>query len=142
MLPTDYSDAIQADFIIEPYPTRTYRLNFEGKLSTGMLDGLEAMKQTIYMILHTERYVYEMFSWNYGAELWASFQAQDSVLFLAKLESAIRDALLQDDRITAVDSFVYAQKGKALHLAFRAVTTEGNVESEAVFGETGLEVIF
>ena len=142
MLPTDYSDDIQTDFTIEPYPTRTYRLNFDGKPSIGMLDGLEAMKQTIYMILNSERYVYEIFSWNYGTELWPCFQTQDSLLFLAKLETAIREALLQDDRIISVDSFAYERKGNQLHLSFQVVTTEGDVESEAVFGETGMEVLF
>lgn len=141
MLPTDYSDDLQADFTIVPQPTRTYRLNFDGNPSTGLLDGLEALKQTIYMTLGTERYIYEMFSWNYGVELWQCFQEGDAILLRAKLETVIQEALLQDDRISAVDSFEYEKEGKNLHISFLVTTTEGTVESEALFGETGLEVL-
>ena len=66
MIPTLYGDDLTADFTLRTQPTRTYRLNFGGKPSTGMLDGQEAMKQTIFMILHSERYAHEIFSWNYG----------------------------------------------------------------------------
>lgn len=141
MLPTEYSDDLQVDFTVEPQATRTYRLNFNGNPSTGMLDGLEAVKQTVYMILHCERYVYEMFSWNYGVELWSCFQESDMLLTLAKIETSIRDALMQDDRITAVNSFSFEREKNRLHVTFTVVSTEGNITSETVFGDDGTEVL-
>lgn len=144
MIPVEYTDELQNDFTIITQPTRTYRLNFTGKPSTGMLDGVEAMKQAIYMILYSERYVYEMFSWNYGVEFWPCFQESDPVLAMAKVETAIREALLQDDRITAVDSFSFEPdetNKKALHVTFNVLTTEGNVESDVLFSDNGMEVV-
>ena len=41
----------------------------EQEVINGFTDGLDAMKQTIYMILNTERYQYIIYSWNYGIEL-------------------------------------------------------------------------
>ena len=56
MLPTEYNDDLVQDFEIESQPTRTYALRFDGyPCSGGKLDGLEAMKQAIFLILQTER---------------------------------------------------------------------------------------
>ena len=56
MLPTEYNDDLVQDFEIETQPTRTYALRFDGyPCSGGKLDGLEAMKQAIFLILQTER---------------------------------------------------------------------------------------
>ena len=55
MLPTEYNDDLVQDFEIETQPTRTYALRFDGyPCSGGKLDGLEAMKQAIFLILQTE----------------------------------------------------------------------------------------
>lgn len=52
MLPTEYNDDLVQDFEIETQPTRTYALRFDGyPCSGGKLDGLEAMKQAIFLIL-------------------------------------------------------------------------------------------
>ena len=70
MLPTEYNDDLVQDFEIETQPTRTYALRFDGyPCSGGKLDGLEAMKQAIFLILQTERFQYAIYSWNYGTQL-------------------------------------------------------------------------
>ena len=51
MLPNIYMDDLLPDFELKIQPTRTYRLNFDGRPSNGMIDGLEAMKQAVYLIL-------------------------------------------------------------------------------------------
>ena len=52
MLPTEYNDDLVQDFEIETQPTRTYALRFDGyPCSGGKLDGLDAMKQAIFLIL-------------------------------------------------------------------------------------------
>ena len=55
MLPTEYNDDLVQDFEIETQPARTYALRFDGyPCSGGKLDGLEAMKQAIFLILQIE----------------------------------------------------------------------------------------
>ena len=58
MLPNIYMDDLLPDFELKIQPTRTYRLNLDGRPSNGMIDGLEAMKQAIYLILSCERFSY------------------------------------------------------------------------------------
>lgn len=140
MIPTLYTDDLTADFVPQPLPTHTYRLHFGGAPSTGRLDGLEAMKQTIFMILHSERYVHEIFSWNYGVELVEQIGKENTPLLESKLKQSISDALLQDDRILRVEQFYFSRDKKKLTVRFTAVTTEGNVESEWDWWGKGEEV--
>ena len=131
MLPNDYNDDLLQDFTVEIQPTRTYRLNFSGGRSSGMLTGLEAMKQAILLILHTERYKYEMYSWNYGTELSSLIGESFSPHLQVRIQSVIEKALLADDRILSVGDFQFSKEGKEAYLVrFSAETTQGNVESE------------
>lgn len=129
MLPTAYEDDLVADFEIVKQPTYTYRLHFGGRPSTGMLDDLEAMKQAIFLILHCERYKYEMFSWNYGVELDGLIGQPNDARLQLRLKSALADALMQDDRITAVTDFTFERQKERLTVMFTVQTTEGDVES-------------
>ncbi len=130
MLPNIYEDDLTQDFEIVTFPTRTYRLNFDGRPSSGMITGLEAMKQAIYLTLRCERFRYEIFSHNYGVQLDQSFgEPNDGLLFL-EVRDAIEDALIQDDRILEVGDFSSSRDGDRLSVSFRVTTDQGEVESE------------
>ena len=99
MVPTDYNDDLQQDFEIETQPSRTYALRFDGYPSAGKLDGVEAMKQAIFLALQIERFRFAIYSWNYGIELDALLGQSMTPYLQAKVAKAIEDALLADDRI-------------------------------------------
>lgn len=84
-----------------------------------MIDGKEAVRQAIYLILNTERYAWLIHSWNYGVEL-HSLIGQDPDFCIPEIERCVREALLQDDRITAVDDFSLksTRSPSPLHLPF------------------------
>lgn len=130
MLPTSYDDDLIQDYDIAERATRTYRLNFDGRNSAGMLDGREAMKQAIYLILNTERYSYEMYSWDYGVELEELIGDQNSDTLQVNVRNAITDALMQDDRITEVSDFEFKREHGYLTVTFNVATTEGDIQSE------------
>lgn len=85
------------------------------------------------MTLHSERYKHAIYSWNYGTELSSLFGQANNAFLQAKLRKVISEALLQDDRILRVDNFVFEKKRNALHVAFLAETTQGDVESDFVW---------
>lgn len=130
MLPTSYDDDLIQDYDIAGQVTRTYRLSFDGKNSAGMLDGCEAMKQAIYLILNTERYRYEMYSWDYGVELEELIGDQNSDTLQVNVRNAITDALMQDDRITEVSDFEFKRERERISVIFNVSTTEGDIQSE------------
>ena len=137
-------DTFPQDVTIRTWPTRTYNLRFDGQPSFGKLEGLEAMKQAIFLVLNIPRFRHEIFSWNYGSELEPLFGQANTVMLQVRVQEAIRDALIQDDRITDVTGFSFARRGTEMAVSFVAETTEGNVESNVLFApgtDTEYEVI-
>lgn len=50
--------------------SQTYKIDFEnGRITNEMITGLEAIRQFVYLSLHTERYAYSVFSHDIGNEL-------------------------------------------------------------------------
>ena len=135
MLPDAYGDELVQDFSIIEHPTLTYRLQFNGQPSFGMVNGIDAMKQAIFLALHTERFQYAVFSWNYGIERRALIGQTITPFLQAKIEQAIRDALLADDRILQVDSFQFEKMQKGVTAHFTVHTTQGDIPSAYQFQE-------
>ena len=109
-------------------PTNTYRIIIDKDRVSGETDGLDAMKQAVYLILSTERYAYPIYSWNYGVELKDLF-GQPTTYVEAVLEYRIRDALMADERITDVRNFEFSSQKNTVSATFEVVTNQGNVQS-------------
>lgn len=123
---------LSAELEMETQPSKDYKLNMEQNTINGFCDELEAMKQVIYKILNTERYQYIMYSWNYGIET-IDLYGEPITFVCPELQRRIEEALLQDDRITSVDSFEFdTSRSKTLSVTFNVHTIFGDVESEKV----------
>ena len=89
---------LDRDFEIKEEQSFTYKMQSKENLIRGYIDGLEAVKQSIFKIIMTERYQYIMYSWNYGIELVDLFGEPISYV-CPELKRRISEALLWDDRI-------------------------------------------
>lgn len=123
------TDDLQQDFTIVSYPTKTYRLDLQKGRINGRVDGLDAVKQSVYLILQTERFYHEIYSWNYGVELENKI-GQPFPLIYAEIEDAIMDALIQDDRVLSVNNFSFSQQKSRVRVSFSVETTEGQLALE------------
>ena len=130
MIPTT-SGVLSTELTVERQPTKTYKLNIENNIITGLCDGLESMTQVVYKILNTERYTSIMYSWNYGIELLDLF-GEPIDYVVSELQRRITEALLQDDRILSVDEFEYNTDRKNVYITFTVHTIFGEVQSEKV----------
>ena len=130
MIPSTKNE-LTNDFEFEEMPTNTFKLNEAYNQIYGFTDGLEAMKQAIYLILNTERYEYIIFSWNYGVEL-ADLFGKPSSYVMAELERRISEALLQDKRITKVEDFEFDRERNKVFCKFKVKTIYGEIDSEKV----------
>ena len=94
-------------------PSLQHKMNLNDSFIAGKCDGKEGLKQAVYKILSTERYENVIYSRNYGVEFKDLF-GQPVKTVIATIESRIKEALLQDDRITDVDGFIFdtSQKHK------------------------------
>ena len=94
----------------------------------GYTDERKAMEQAIYKILLTERYQYLIYSWNYGIELKDLF-GKPIPYCCVELERRIREALLQDERITKVYDFEFENpEFETIFVKFKADTIYGEMD--------------
>lgn len=128
MLPK-YEEDFEADFQESVIPSKDYALNREEKVVNSYVEGIEEIKQAVYLILSTEKYEHEIYSQDYGFEK-ADLFGEPIEFVEPEVERRIEEALLADDRIDSVSDFEFeVSKGK-LHVTFTVVTTEG-MEFEA-----------
>lgn len=136
MIPTDaidydIEDVSIINFDVRQEPSKTFKLNIEKNKVDGICDNAEALKQTIFLILNTERYQHLIYSWNYGVEL-NDLIGEPVSYVIPELERRITEALMQDDRIENVDNFQFENiKGK-VHCKFTVYSKYGNIKAEKV----------
>lgn len=117
---------------VETGPSKNYKMEFQREVINGYTDQKEAMQQVIYKILNTERYQYIIYSWNYGIELAALF-GEPLTYVCPELERRIKEALVQDDRVNAVDQFCFETDKKGqVKAVFTVHTVFGNLQEEKV----------
>lgn len=121
-------DDWESEWEEEEEPSLTYALR-EDKI-IGRYDELEAVKQAVVKILNTERYEHEIYSWDYGIEL-KELIGKDMEEVIFQVDTKIKEALIQDDRIEDVTDFEMEQlSSHTLHVSFKVISTKGDFESE------------
>ena len=106
-------------------PSLTCKVDYETDSQIrGYCDDIRAMEQAVYKIVNTERYGYLIYSWNYGIEL-ADLFGQPIPYVYAELQRRFEEALLADDRISAVQNFSFSNNGGDVIMTFDVVTRAG-----------------
>ena len=127
ILPTTGENLDLINFTMVEQPSYTHKLVIERGRVSGMTDQRDALFQAIYLILNVERYAYPIYSWRYGVEL-ADLIGKPKDYAMSEAKRRITEALMQDDRITAVDDWSF-ETGKRWVLAhFTVYTIYGEVE--------------
>lgn len=108
-------------------PSLTYKADFKTGVIAKKIDGLDAIEQAIYKILQTERYEHAIYNWNYGLEL-TDLYGKPRAFVYSELKRRIKEALLQDDRVTDVDNFVFERVERdAIGVKFTVHTIFGDI---------------
>lgn len=116
-------------------PNLTYKLN-ETNIR-GRVDGLAAIKQAVYHILRTERFSNPIYDADYGVEL-EQYIGRDFGFIAAGIQETLRDALLQDDRITDImvdDISISTEDKNAVVVQFTVYTIYGQYKDELVINK-------
>lgn len=119
------------DFTLETQTGRTYRLDIVNGRISGMTDGLDAVKQAVYMILNIERYKNAIFSWNYGIEL-SELIGKRKGYVIPELERRIAEAIMTDDRVYSVLGFSFSWNKQKCYVSFTVKTELGDIKIENV----------
>ena len=86
---------------------KEYGLDFEtGQLTGEIVEGIEAIKVWIWLCLHTQRFRWPIYSWDYGADLEQYIGQSITEEFLnADCEDEVREALLVNPYIEDIEDF-------------------------------------
>lgn len=126
MLPKTDNDGILMTFTEEKQPSKTYLLNQTKEVIRGTIDDIKALEQTIELILSIERYEYIIYSWNYGVET-KDLIGEDYLYVCSELKRRIEEALVQDDRINSVDSFLFEENKNKVKVTFTVHSIFGDI---------------
>ena len=132
MLPEFEINLDETEFVTVEQPWKTYRDRSTN--IAGYVNHIEAVRQTVEHILHTERYAYPIYDENYGMSL-EKYIGQPFEYLEATIENDLREALTQDDRIYGVKVLsVLKTNIDSAELFFEVQTTEGLLEMEVTIG--------
>ena len=118
------------DTELELDASRTYRV-LNGRV-VGWIDNKQALRQAIEKLLHTERYMYEIYTDEYGIELQALI-GENFDLVESEIGRIIKEALLADDLIVSVENI------QATKLDSTSLLITFSVES--IFGTLAFEEV-
>lgn len=113
----------------EQQTSRTYGIDFAAGKAIGITDGLEAVRQAVYKILRTDRFAHLIYDANYGSEV-TGLQGRSQGYVLSEIERRIREALLQDDRISEVTDMRITVTGDEALATFTVVSIYGDFKEE------------
>ena len=131
MIPSGNS-ILTTELNVVTMPSKQHRMDLDKTRILGTCDSLEAIRQTIFKILNTERYSYLIYSWNYGIEL-MDLYGKSPMYVYPEIERRVKEALLQDDRITAVDTFEFNTSSKGVvSVTFTVHTIFGDLDEGMV----------
>ena len=125
MIPAGGIGAVQ--LVETQEPSRTWFIDMKSNRLKGMTDGLEAIKQAVFLILNTERFHFLIFSDNYGSEL-QGLSGRSGRFVRAEIERRIREALTQDSRISGVTFEAIEESDEGLTVNFTVTSTEGSFQ--------------
>lgn len=127
MLPINNNLVNTEDTVLE-VPSKTFFIDFINNKVVGTVDGIEAVKQAVFLILNTERYENMVYDWDYG------FETQDLIgmpigYIYPELKRRIEEALTQDDRIESVEAFDFEKSGAIVTVSFTVISKQGIFET-------------
>lgn len=112
---------------------REYEIDFKtGQMTGRIVEGIDAIRVWIWSCLHTQRFRYPIYSWNYGADLEQYIgKALTDEYLETELESEIEDALKVNSYITGIENYSFERTGAKAHITFSVRTKLGeNIEEE------------
>jgi len=115
----------------------TYAIDFEtGRITTSLIDGLEAIKQFVNLSLRTERYAYPVYDHDIGSELREILIDETASDAFKEMEipRVIEEALVYDDRIDAVTNIDVQKRGDSFFISFTVECVEGIFDVQEVIG--------
>lgn len=123
------SDAITEETQESKIP-KEYEIDFKtGQLTGRIVEGAEAIKVWIWLVLQTPRYRYYIYSWDYGNEFEELIGRGYSEEYInAEAQRMTEDCLLVNEHIESITDFSVGMENDQLTISFTANTIYGTIQ--------------
>lgn len=125
---TEMKEKLSGEISVLEIP-KEYGVDFEtGQMTGGIVTEKEAVKVWIWNMLHTERFRYPIFSWNYGVELEQYIgQGFTQEYLMFDLETMLQEAFEENPYISGIEQFEVSFKKDRLQVELTVQTVFGEV---------------
>jgi len=106
--------------------TKTFAINLNDNVVVGRIDGLEALKQSIYLTLSIEADKHIIYPYTYGVNT-LDLIGKPSYYVAAVLPGRIKETLMMDDRILNVSDFEFDIDHNKIQVTFVVTSIYGNI---------------
>lgn len=109
---------------------KEYEIDFKtGQLTGRIVEGLEAIKIWIWLVLQTPRYRYYVYTWDYGNEFEDLIGRGYTEEYIeAEAKRMTEDCLLINENIQSISEFSVNMENEILTVSFTANTIYGGIE--------------
>jgi len=123
------TDFLFLDLEEEQEKTQTFGITDTYNAIGGRIDGLDAVKQSVYLTLNTEADQFIIYPYTYGLKT-LDLIGKPIYYVMAIIPERIAEALLNDDRITGVSDFEFETDKSKLIVKFIVHTIYGEIKEE------------
>lgn len=97
----------------------------------GRAEGLQALRQAVYLLLQTEQGEYEIYPGAYGVRL-GDLVGRSLAYAIPEVERRLREALMADERIISVEDFRFERRpgSSALGVSFMIRSVYGELAAQ------------
>lgn len=108
---------------------KEYEIDYKtGQLTGRTVEGLEAIKVWIWLVLQTPRYRYYIYTWDYGNEFEDLIgQGYSEEYIEAEAQRMTEDCLLINENIQSITGFSVNMENEQLTISFTANTIYGTI---------------
>lgn len=130
LFPTYIESETETEQTEESKIPKEYEIDFKtGQLTGRIVEGAEAIKVWIWLVLQTERYRYYIYSWDYGNEFEELIGRGYSEEYInAEAQRMTEDCLLVNENIESITDFSVGMENDQLTISFTANTIYGTIQ--------------
>lgn len=127
-LPTGGPD-LTGGVVYQQQPGLTWKIDQNNRRISGTTDDLEAVRQAVEVILHIERFRWQIYSPYTGVQF-DGLIGENPGYVAAELKRRITEALRMDDRVRSISDFAYTVSGDMLTAEMTVNTVYGSLRAD------------
>ena len=127
MLPQSNIDLSQG-IVFQDQPSLTWIADPVTNRLRGRGDNWEAVRQAVEVIVHVERFKWQIYTPNFGTD-YDGLLGTEPGYAASELRRRLEDAFLPDNRILGIKDYAYTFKDTNLTVTFTVMTVFGDVAS-------------